>query len=825
MAKDSANRYEDARPLVSEIFSDTEDVFASRADRIGDVTASTFGDRIWDPDPVIPRRPNVRLGQRRLQFHDHPAWSLRSREVAMALLNPADPRLLARSVSFGGRTFSLGLARSRVESYKYAAEWQIQKRLPDDLALWDKHDWTAMIDHHVARGLKNGTVRNLINAVRDLVALSPILTGGGIPTDPWNGASTPSIAKHAAKRETEVIAPARWIPLIEASWKYISVFADDILSLRESHSCATRIGMPTGERRFWRYTDTLDTYLRSADAVIPVRQADDGSLEPQWRALSRLVSGDLAHKIFSNRRIEGQRRRAIVHDAIAKGTVQQRVMTMKEVNVLLAARIKERSARGPAGPRAWGTRSDEILQNWIDQSSDGVALRRTLKKLDGEQVTEAHINWAVMERTIYGPEAGSNLLRGKWSAARRRRQRLVDLAQSGRTYIANKGPMDVRRECGPFVAVTREDGTTAPWRDSMTDFEARCELRALRASCYIFIAAMTMMRDSEIQDIQRGSITTFFGVPAVKSNIHKGRSATTPAHWWIVNEVQTAIGVLERLSTHPDYLFARFVDGYRENDEPGIRASREIEFFLQHLSTTGIRSGLAPVPSGPAISPRTLRRTTACISRELGGNEIAISQQLKHAIQYGYSNVTAGYMAPDPAWASFLNTNRSEETLRSMVTMIHQSINEARPLAGRGGERLTNALTSVAAGHPDQQGQRLLVSDTQLATLLKKMAPEIHFGPANACIFDEATALCRISASNAVQGPLLGLCQPARCPNAVIGPQHLPVWISERQMLTAAIQTGSPSPPRVKALSARLGEVDHVLRQARADCTDATDEQ
>ena len=160
-----------------------------------------------------------------------------------------------------------------------------------------------------------------------------------------------------------------------------------------------------------------------------------------------------------------------------------------------------------------------------------------------------------------------------------------------------------------------------------------------------------------------------------------------------------------------------------------------------------------------------------------------------------------------------------------MVTMIHQSINEARPLAGRGGERLTNALTSVAAGHPDQQGQRLLVSDTQLATLLKKMAPEIHFGPANACIFDEATALCRISASNAVQGPLLGLCQPARCPNAVIGPQHLPVWISERQMLTAAIQTGSPSPPRVKALSARLGEVDHVLRQARADCTDATDEQ
>ncbi len=350
----SAEQYEDAKRLVSEMFSDTEDVFASRADRIADVTSSTFGDRVWDPDPVIPRRPNIKPGQRRIQFHHDPVWSLRSREVAMALLNPADPRLLARSVSFGGRTFSLGLARSRVESYKYAAEWQIQNGLPDDLALWDSQDWTAMIDHHVARGLRNGTVRNLITAVRDLVALSPILTGGGIPSDPWNGAVTGSIAKHAVKRETKVIAPARWISLMEASWKYISVFADDILSLRDSHSCAMRIGMPTGEQRFWRYTDTLDAYLRSADAIIPTGQVDNGSLEPQWHALSRLVTGDLSGRIFNNGRVEGRRRRTIVNAAIAKGTVQQRIMGIPEVKALLAARIAQRSDRGAGGARTWG---------------------------------------------------------------------------------------------------------------------------------------------------------------------------------------------------------------------------------------------------------------------------------------------------------------------------------------------------------------------------------------------------------------------------------------------------------------------------------------
>lgn len=824
MAKRSVDRHDDTNILVSEIFSDREDVFASRADRIADVASSTFGDPVWDPDPVIPRRPNVKPGQRRIQFHQNPVWSLRSREVAMALLNPADPRLLARSVSFGGRTFSLGLARSRVESYKYMAEWQIERGLPNELALWRRQDFVELIDHHIARGLKNGTVRNLINAVRDLVALSPILTGGGLPADPWNGQTTGSIAKHAPKRETKVIAPARWIPLMEASWKYISLFADDILGLRQSHSCAMRIGMPTVDGRFWRYTDTLDAYLRSVDAVVPVGPASDGSLEPQWHALSRLVTGDLSGRIFNSGRLEGQRRRKVVLDSIASEAVQHRIMSNIEVKALLAARFAVRAKRGAGGARTWGTRSDEIFQNWIDHSSDGVALRRSLKPADGDQITEHHINWAMMERVVYGPDAASNLLRGKWTAARRRRQRVLEIARSGRVYVANKGHMDSRRDCVGFVAVTREDGTIAPWRDSLTDFEARCELRALRAACYIFIAAMTMMRDSEIQDIRRNPITMFFGVPAIKSNIYKGRSATTPAHWWIVDEVQTAIGVLESLSTHPDFLFARFVDGYHETDEPGINASREIEFFLQHVSVTGMRSGLAPVPRGPAISPRTLRRTTACMSRELGGNEIAVSQQLKHVISYGYSNVTAGYMAPDPAWASFLDTNRSEDAVRSMVAMIHQSINEAHPLGGRGGQRLTDAL-SIDGSTTDQQDQgSLLMTDAQIAMLLKKVAPEIYFGPANACMFDESTALCRVNAGSAVEGPLLGLCQPARCPNAVIGPQHLPVWISEQEMLTATVTSRRVSTPRMKALSARLADVEHVLNQARVDHAGGPDE-
>ncbi|MDO3333062.1 integrase [Mycobacteroides abscessus] len=772
---------------------------------------------MWDAASALPRRPNVQPSQMRLVFPGHPAWSLRSREIAMALLNTTDPRLLARSVSFGSRTFSLGHVRGRVEAYRVVANWQIANDLPDDITAWSDQDWVALVDNEISRGMKDGTIRNLVCAVRDLIALSPILTGGGLAADPWKGKPTKSIAKHAEKRSTQVIEPARWIPLIDTCWKYISVFAEDILSLRHTHDCALRVGMPEGDRRPINYTDLLTEYLETNDAVIPIEDRTDGSVEPDWSWLSRLASADQSRRIFFSSRIKGRDRRQMVYDAIGNAELPCRVLTLDELRSKLATHVADMKAGGRSTSRLRAASADQVLHDWIERSRDGVALRATNRSIDSEQITARDINWAMMERTVYGFDLTTNLLRGTGEAVWRRRELVLAEAQRGRTFIADKGSMSTPRPCTNFVPVEDSDGNRMPWREALSDFEARCELRALRAACYIFIAAMTMMRDSEIQDIQRGSVTTFYGVPAVRSHTYKGRTAKTPAHWWIVEEVATAIAVLERLSTHPHYLFARFVDGYHENPEPGIKVGREIDFFLEHLKSTGARSGLPPIPDGSSISPRTLRRTTACISRELGGNELAVSQQLKHVINYGYSNVTAAYMAPDPAWAKFLGTNRSEDNLGHMVSMIQESLSSTHPLAGRGGERLTNAMVSAAEAGPRAAAQSLLMSDSQIGALLKKHAPAIHFGPANACLYDEETALCRRQASTQTPGPLLGLCQPARCANSVIGLKHLPVWISELQTLKSTIAAKGVSPPRRQALSERLADVHQVLTQADVD--------
>jgi integrase len=817
-AERAADDNSGTKQLVSELFSDIECVFLSRPDRLKGASSPTFGDPVWDPDGVIPRRPNVTRAQVRITFPAHPAWSLRSREVAMALLNPADPRLLARSVSFGSRTYAITHAKGRCESYKTAAAWQVEKGLADDITVWSHDNWTSMVESEITKGAKNGTVRNLINAIRDLVALSPILTGGGIASDPWNGQPTLAIAKGAHKGRTEVMAPDRWIPLIGACWTYINVFADDILSLRESHRCALRWRMPPQSRRRDTYDDLLNEYLESVDAVIPMRKTAGGDLEANWERLSRLVTADQVVGVFKlGKGPTGQVRRQLVYDAIADGDVLCQVMSVADFRALLARRVYELDGIrcAAAGPRT--SEADEIVQTWIDQSENSVALRRDCGGRTGQQLTDDDVNWSMMENIVYGNDKGELILLGRWDRGRRRRELILAAAQSGRTFVADKGVMSAQRACAGFALVEGPDGRSVPWRESMSDYEARCELRALRAACYVFVAAMTMMRDSELQSIKRGSITVHYGVPAVRSSTYKGRRAETTAHWWIVDEVATAIGVLERLSTHPEYLFASFVDGDHEDAEPGIRTVHEFGFLFEHLAATGARSGLAPIPDDTWVSPRMLRRTTACISRELGGNELAVSQQLKHVISYGYSNVTASYMAPDPAWSNLLNTNRSEENLGHMVDMIQESRQSSHPLAGRGGERLTDAIVDASTSTAAAGGQGLLMSDAQLAALLKKIAPVIRFGPANACLWDEETALCRRTAMPDTQGPLLGLCQPARCANSVVGAEHLPVWISELQMLRATIADNRLSPPRRQALSDRLADVEQVLDDANVD--------
>ncbi|MFF5637352.1 STAS domain-containing protein [Streptomyces sp. NPDC012825] len=66
------------------------------------------------------------------------------------------------------------------------------------------------------------------------------------------------------------------------------------------------------------------------------------------------------------------------------------------------------------------------------------------------------------------------------------------------------------------------------------------------------------MRDSEIQEIERGALTTHFGSPTITSRKIKRDPSQPELFWWVIEPVAEALAVAERLS-----VAHRMVDGIR----------------------------------------------------------------------------------------------------------------------------------------------------------------------------------------------------------------------------------------------------------------------
>jgi hypothetical protein len=103
--------------------------------------------------------------------------------------------------------------------------------------------------------------------------------------------------------------------------------------------------------------------------------------------------------------------------------------------------------------------------------------------------------------------------------------------------------------------------------------------------------------------------------------------------------------------------------------------------------------------------------------------------------------------------------------------------------------------------------------------LLRRTRISIRFGTLNHCTMDDdnpAGAKCLEDAivPEGHRGPLLDRCQPGRCANSVIGPQHVPIWKAERASLTRLIATPKLPKNRRAALSAQLHDVDLVIKRA-----------
>ena len=103
--------------------------------------------------------------------------------------------------------------------------------------------------------------------------------------------------------------------------------------------------------------------------------------------------------------------------------------------------------------------------------------------------------------------------------------------------------------------------------------------------------------------------------------------------------------------------------------------------------------------------------------------------------------------------------------------------------------------------------------------MLRKARLSIRFGALNHCAMDENNPVGAACLDNTVipeghKGPLQDRCRPDRCANSVIGPEHLPIWASERRTLLTLIDTPGLPTCRKDVLQRELGEVDAISSKA-----------
>jgi hypothetical protein len=92
------------------------------------------------------------------------------------------------------------------------------------------------------------------------------------------------------------------------------------------------------------------------------------------------------------------------------------------------------------------------------------------------------------------------------------------------------------------------------------------------------------------------------------------------------------------------------------------------------------------------------RRTTAMLTREFPGSEIAVGMQLKHVATRALANTTTqGCTEPSPAWAQHLRTAISERRLERLAELFAAD-GRGEPIGyGPGADRLRGTFAAIRA--------------------------------------------------------------------------------------------------------------------------------
>lgn len=338
--------------------------------------------------------------------------------------------------------------------------------------------------------------------------------------------------------------------------------------------------------------------------------------------------------------------------------------------------------------------------------------------------------------------------------------------------------------------------------------------RTLQTACYVVIAFLSGMRDSEVKHLRRGCVTTLRdldGKPyrtTVTSMAFKGERdpAGVEATWVIGAPAARAIEVLHRLQPpEVSLLFTSLPTS------PGSRnASRRPDTAISYGATNGqldalltwindycARTGRAdtiPQVNGQRCKPTTrqFRRTLAWfIARRPGGaiaGAIAYRHQAIHMFE-GYADTS------DSGFRAEVESEQALARGEHLLTMIdaHQHDN----LAGPAAEEATRRLTEF--GELARFQGTVITDERRLQRLMKRDDPAIYPDRYVTCVHKHATALCQQKRDTDGQlRPHLGACRPLTCRNVTLTPDNLTAWHTEIERIDHELDARPRLPPLLR---------------------------
>ncbi|MDT4993383.1 MAG: hypothetical protein QOH97_3275, partial [Actinoplanes sp.] len=277
--------------------------------------------------------------------------------------------------------------------------------------------------------------------------------------------------------------------------------------------------------------------------------------------------------------------------------------------------------------------------------------------------------------------------------------------------------------------------------------------RLLQAACYIVIAFLSGMRDSEIKHLRRGCLSTQYDADGIayRWKLHglafKGEQdpTGTPATWVVGRPVARAIEVLQRLQPETELLFARLPHG--PGNGPATKArnavlvssttNKQLNEFIDWINTYCAehqRDDTIPTVNKRAwrLKSSQFRRTLAWFIARRPGGSIAGAIQYRHlSIQMfeGYAGTS------DSGFRAEVESEQALSRGEHLLAMIdaHEHENLAGPAAVEAERRLT-----AFADQPGFPGT-VVTDRRRFLRIIAKHDPAVYPGDYVTCVFDPDT--------------------------------------------------------------------------------------